>query len=252
MRTRKELPFFAKLPYQFDVEALRQELYANHLHKSSRYDDLFRDGQFQHLCTEQQRLHLNFLNDEERRYALSKGEIRGESYKQLSLTEYNPSYGITEPEKLQRIEQKTRSIRASTDVGREHYVPEKDERNYDQLKEWVPDYFMKVIGSFKGHTTRIRLAYMEPGFSIQPHIDYDPSYSVRYHIALMTNPNCFLGCIDKQGRRHEIHIPDDGSVWFLNTGYKHYAVNKGSSPRIHLVISCRSQEDLELAEHYSG
>jgi hypothetical protein len=35
-----------------------------------------------------------------------------------------------------------------------------------------------------------------------------------------------------------------GSVWFVNPGVKHYAINNGATSRNHLIISMDSQEFL--------
>ena len=43
---------------------------------------------------------------------------------------------------------------------------------------------------------------------------------------------------------NKIHMPADGSVYFLNTGLTHWAENNGTEGRTHLVISLNGQDDL--------
>jgi quercetin dioxygenase-like cupin family protein len=58
---------------------------------------------------------------------------------------------------------------------------------------------------------------------------------------LETNEHCYNGGWDKDGNEIKYHIPSDGSVWFVNPGVKHYAVNDGPTSRNHLIISLDSQ-----------
>jgi len=51
-------------------------------------------------------------------------------------------------------------------------------------------------------------------------------------------------CVKYKGETHKMHMPADGSVYFLNTGLVHWAENNGNEGRIHLVISLDGQEDL--------
>ena len=53
---------------------------------------------------------------------------------------------------------------------------------------------------------------------------------------------CFNGGWDKSGNEVKQHIPADGSVWLVNPGVKHYAVNGGNTARNHLIISLDSQD----------
>lgn len=41
-------------------------------------------------------------------------------------------------------------------------------------------------------------------------------------------------------------MPADGHVWFVNPGVKHFAVNHGSTERVHLIISADSQSLLSF------
>ena len=108
---------------------------------------------------------------------------------------------------------------------------------------WVKGtYIEEVINSFKGETHRARVAIMEPGCLIKPHIDYNTDYSVRYHIPLTTNKDCGFFVIKDGEKIHQQMKP--GEVWFLNQGLRHSAWNKGKTSRSHIIISVNGQEDL--------
>jgi len=97
---------------------------------------------------------------------------------------------------------------------------------------------------FDGKIHRTRFAKLAPHSSVKPHIDYDTLYGVRLHIAFETNDDCVNGGWDKNGLQTKVNIPADGSIWFVNPGVKHYAINDGATERNHLILSLDSQECL--------
>lgn len=146
-------------------------------------------------------------------------------YKQIAFTEYNPQ------EEDRVYDKKLPKSRL-------------DERHYNKIRDWVKGtYIEEVINSFKGETHRARVAVMEPGCYIKPHIDYNTDYSVRYHIPLTTNKDCGFS-VEKDGETIYQHMAP-GEVWFLNQGLKHSAWNKGNTTRSHIIISVNGQEDLD-------
>jgi aspartyl/asparaginyl beta-hydroxylase (cupin superfamily) len=48
----------------------------------------------------------------------------------------------------------------------------------------------------------------------------------------------------KNGEEHRFHLPADGSVYFFNSGIKHWVENNSSEDRIHLIVDTHGQEDL--------
>jgi hypothetical protein len=60
---------------------------------------------------------------------------------------------------------------------------------------------------------------------------HDADY--RLHIAIETNPQCFLMFFTGQF----VNIPADGVVYFANTMKTHSAMNGGNAARYHLVFS---------------
>ena len=121
--------------------------------------------------------------------------------------------------------------------------PRADERWFSKIKEDVPDYLKYVLKTI-GDTHRTRFSNLAPKSFVKPHFDYNTDYSIRFHIAIRTNKYCRNGGWDKKGGLHEQHIPADGSVWFVNPGVKHFAVNDGDTQRVHLIISVDSQKNL--------
>ena len=85
---------------------------------------------------------------------------------------------------------------------------------------------------------------MKPKGFILPHMDYNTSYSVRYHIPIQTNPWSYIGIQRKNELPEVKHLPADGGVWFINQGWKHSAWNLGQTDRIHLIVSVMGQDDL--------
>jgi hypothetical protein len=55
----------------------------------------------------------------------------------------------------------------------------------------------------------------------------------RYHLAIVTNPYACIINLDN-GTTH--HLPVDGEVWFMDTGFVHIAANFGGRERIHLNV----------------
>jgi hypothetical protein len=157
------------------------------------------------------------------------------SYQQLSLTEFDESYSL---------EHRTEKSGSAWDNRIAKHDEKADERWYGKIKDDVPPYLREVLASFKG-AHRTRFANLAPNSEVKPHIDYDTLYGVRLHIALETNDQCFNGGWDKYGGETKHHIPADGSVWFVNPGVKHYALNGGDTVRNHLIISMDSQKILE-------
>lgn len=74
-----------------------------------------------------------------------------------------------------------------------------------------------------------RLLKLSSAESYTAHSDPDD----RYHLAIITNPYCYLQDLTNQ---KIYHIPADGQVWKMDTGQIHVATNFGGRDRIHLNI----------------
>ena len=78
---------------------------------------------------------------------------------------------------------------------------------------------------------RTRLMRMRPKSCLSIHADT----SRRYHLALITNPGCYIvGVSGEDGSFHK--IPADGTLYEMDAHRTHTAINSGNKDRIHLVI----------------
>ena len=231
---RKQLPAFLKLPYKFDMEKILNAF--EQFQDTSTYQDLNYnnpDASYLQLGKEKE-FHLNkFIREDE------QGKGASEFYRQLSLTEYNG-----QPEDIVPSNTSIATYKTSADKSSKHYNPILDERNYTRRKDICTGYWNTILDTFKAPITRTRFAYLAPNYSIKPHIDYNTTYSIRVHIPIVTNNRSFLCAYDYDGNIIKQHCPADGSVWFLNTGMRHWAENNGDTGRIHLIISLNGQDDL--------
>jgi hypothetical protein len=233
---RKQLPAFVKLPYQFDMDKILYEF--EKFKDISLYDDL--------NASNLDSAYGDFYNSSAKLDHLKKFAEAGEDvtrgsqfYRQLSLTEFDGE----KPKRKLEQDNSIKTYRKSTNVDDLDYDPVMDERRYTKRKAICTGYWNDILDTFKAPVTRTRFAYMAPGHSIKPHIDYNTTYSIRVHIPIVTNQDAFMCAKTKDGIQ-KIHIPADGSVWFLNTGLTHWVENNGNSGRIHLVISLDGQDDL--------
>jgi len=230
---RYELPVIAPLNIRFDINRLREEL--KQFESNKVWDGLGSD--YADMCEAHTKLPAMFFTKEELDDVDCVCDLDWEktTYKQLSLTEFDDTYDIS---------QRTEKSGTAWDNRVAKKDPHADERWYRKFKEDLPPYLQEVLSHFPNFH-RSRFAMLAPGNQVKPHIDYDTTYGVRLHIALDTNNECYNGGWDKEGNEVKYHIPADGSVWFINPGVKHYAVNGGTTARNHLIISLDSQEVLK-------
>ena len=215
---RKELPSLKKTNLSFDIDKLRQavSLIENKSWNAcigGPYDDL-REAYGSKLS----KIAYNKTNDE---VDINKAETY--RYQQMALTQFNPEYEIP----------KDRNSGSRWDNTFRKGNKKYDERAYNAPIDDLPEYLKEVFNTFGPKLTRVTLAKLMPGEEVAPHIDYDTTFSTRYHIAVYTNEGCKL---------NDTHIPADGSVWFLNPGKMHSAVNNGKTPRTHIIFKMDSQE----------
>jgi hypothetical protein len=84
---------------------------------------------------------------------------------------------------------------------------------------------------------RAVLSALEPGDALTWHTDTGPYHErhLRFHIPIITNPLCQL-----QVKNEVLHM-EVGSLWWMNHGLVHTAVNFGSHRRVHLVFELPRQ-----------
>jgi hypothetical protein len=124
------------------------------------------------------------------------------------------------------------------------YDPLTDERNFTVLKEELKGtYFEEVLSMFKARIARTRISTIKPGEVVQTHVDANSKYVLRAHLPIITNDNAYSHYYDNKGNKIEINM-EPGSVYILNPGVSHGAINNGSTERIHLVVGLDGQEDI--------
>lgn len=156
------------------------------------------------------------------------------NYNLYSVTEFDPDF---EPE----------NHGVMGNIGESKKDPRWDERKYAKIVDWAKGtYIEEVLKTFKGQVSRCNIRVMDAGGAITEHMDYDTTYSMRYHIPLVTNDKAYFTTRRRKTDDPEIfRMEADGGTYFLNQGILHAAFNDGDTPRIHLVICVNGQEDLE-------
>lgn len=243
MRNRKNLPAYAKISKTFDIEGLRAFCVQNGYTDYDTFNDIKYSANSKHqaflvaneCCKE------SFFKEEEAEF------LEGELYKQLYLTDIDPSKLTTPKERLSETTHSIFSRSKRLDPNSPHYVPEADELNYTLRNHHVRGAFEEILDSFNSQVTRVRLAVLMPGMEIKPHVDYDPTYITRYHIPIFTNEDVVFGVREK-GEDKEFTMPADGSVYFFNSGLLHWVSNNSDQPRLHLIVDTHGQDDLEIAD----
>lgn len=237
-KSRFDLPVLQRLPHlNVDIQALKAA-YAEYERAAGVWDGL--GNEYSALCETHTRLPKMFFREDELEGVNHVCDLNWKeaSYQQLALTEFDSTYKLDDRTELSGSAWDRRVAKGREDA---------DERWFRKKVDGLPAEIAEIIdrvGGGKAHRTRF--AKLAPHSRVKPHIDYDTLYGVRLHIVVATNPLCRNGGTDRDGNVVEEHFPDDGSVWFVNPGVKHWAVNDGDTERVHLIISIDSQEVLGL------
>ena len=239
--TREHLPLFQVLPRPpIDILEVQRQLKAYGYDDYSKYNDLDFGGEYVHLCNQYNETHTKFISEEESQR--QRGHYNGQLYRQLALTSFD-SQSFPGIKLIDAIHDKRKAIRSASDRNSPNYKPQLDERNYCVPNDRAKGIFRDILDSFKAKYTRVRLAVLMPGFEGQPHIDYNTDYSIRVHIPIITNEKATFSYI-VNGKTQTVHMPADGRMWYVNTGYTHFVTNVGDQPRLHLVVNLETQEDI--------
>lgn len=245
-QTRKTLPSFGVLKnIQFDIDEVRNYFEKNNLFDFNQYNDI----KFSHGASIAKYIQLyspgkmGFFTEQGAPY------LEGDQYRQIYLTELDPNiHGYPTDDNLKNS---PGGRMRRLDPSKPEYNPYVDELNFNHPTKHVKGIIKQIMDSFQDRLTRVRLAYMAPGFCVKPHVDHDPSYIVRYHIPIQSNPNCNMHIYrDKKSLR--CHFPADGRVYFLNAGLKHWATNHSDQWRLHMIVDVHGQEALKNLEEIKG
>jgi hypothetical protein len=235
---RKDFPLFQKMPMKIDLDLLKSEL--SILETRNNWLDINPETKYYESLIKN-REHLL------EKFADSDGSFS--SYNQIVLTEFDKEtyVGISE-QTIEEIADKSlnqKYKRYKKDVL--EIVAEQNEKNYGKFRSFIDDldYTKQILSSFKNKVTRARFARLKPGADIKPHIDNNVGYGVRYHLALETNDQCYIAIRKNPKSDFEyFHIPADGHLYYINVGFEHFAINKGDTDRVHLVIGINGLDDL--------
>lgn len=120
----------------------------------------------------------------------------------------------------------------------------KEEHLYNvPTPEFQNSYFQEITQQCKAKAIRVRITKLAPGKQIPFHVDYDVSYAVRCICPIYGGSNVVN--LFKRNGTLEAYNLEDGHAYFLNIGYPHAVVNMSNQPRIALMFSLDSTQDIE-------
>lgn len=173
-----------------------------------------------------------------------------DNFFQIALTDSASSSGTTVEEcelihkrlgEGSKSESYRKRLKAAADINnplneRTYNLPTGTYMRYENL-------FNSILGRFKGKPTRVRLVKLKAGTNVDPHIDYDPSYSVRVIIPIISPEDC-INLFWEKGEVKAFNL-HEGKAYFLNTGYRHAVINMGKVDRYTLLVSVDTILDIE-------
>ena len=106
---------------------------------------------------------------------------------------------------------------------------------------FVP-YVASVIDQLATRRNRIRLMRLRPGGRILRHSD--PLHTIapeliRLHVPVVTNPDVWFMVNDKR------IVMGAGETWHVDVRFPHEVENRGTTPRVHLVLDLQTTPGLE-------
>ena len=238
---KRDLPFVLKLKKKIDIDQAKNTLseYLENLenNKSFKYDKASSEHNYDLSNKDGE----NFVDNYEEIY---------KTYAKIGFQSLTDN-ALTVVSKISKnIEEYTPWERAKgmRNTGSSSYHPYYDERNYTKPTEYYKGYFGKFLDSFKDEVCRSAIVTLEPGKFLSPHFDIGPEYVTRLQIPLITNEDAVMGFRLDDDTWYEYHFPADGSLYFVNSGWEHYAVNNGIHNRYNLRVCLNGQLELQDAE----
>lgn len=119
----------------------------------------------------------------------------------------------------------------------------KEEHLYNiPTPEYTGSYFEEIVTQCKSPASRVRITKLAAGKEIPFHVDYDTSYAVRC-ICPIYSDELVINQWKRDGQIEEYNLTP-GNAYFLNIAYPHAVFNRSKNPRIALMFSLTSQEDI--------
>jgi hypothetical protein len=102
-------------------------------------------------------------------------------------------------------------------------------------------YLADVMNEIKKrglYPCRARIARLVPNSASSWHRDCPAErYMVRLHIPIFTNEKCLFFVEDEDTKEQQgMHLPADGTAWFVSTNIIHRITNDGQEDRLHLLM----------------
>jgi hypothetical protein len=240
-KNKRDLPFIVKLKKTIDIVKATSQL-EEILSKQSTTENFNLDkASSEHNYDLANTKGVNFVSNYKEIYK-TYAKI---GFQSLTDDALNLASTITKP-----VEEFTPYERAK---GMKHtdskfYHPYYDERNYTNPTEFCSGYIGDFLNSFKDESCRSAIVTLQPGKFLSPHFDIGPEYVLRLQIPIITNKKAVIGFRKDASTWYEYHIPADGSVYCVNSGWEHYAVNNGDENRYQLRVCLNGQEELDNYE----
>lgn len=93
----------------------------------------------------------------------------------------------------------------------------------------------RVLAAFPCPLLAVRFLRLGPGSAIREHRDYNLGFAdgeVRIHVPVTTGPD-----VEFRLDGEPVDMAE-GEAWYLDLNLPHAVVNRGSAPRVHLVLDC--------------
>lgn len=105
---------------------------------------------------------------------------------------------------------------------------------FGEVARLISEHHLEVHGT--PMIGRMQLLWIKPEYCYKIHSDTHVMH--RYHVPILTNPDCVWVFRDKQTPETLLHMPADGGIWWLNpTANEHTVVNYGPTPRLHMLLT---------------
>lgn len=219
LKKKRDLPSFIHLPYQWDIDKMREE-YLKVAEIVGEYNTTPQDMDY--MLHRYDKHFLPFFDFDKYHY--------------INLTDFNEER--TEPSKYNILQW---PIKGQKNIDE----PRMDERNYDKKNKYCNEFWSNILDTFKSPVTRAKFVIMHPHSEIKAHYDYNTDFCIRVQIPIFTNPDVkFVIERTEDKSIEELHMPADGTGWFINAGMNHWVINDGDTKRIHLMLTVVGQDDL--------
>jgi hypothetical protein len=239
-KNKRELPFVLKLKKKIDIDKLKTQLHNYLLDINNSQNFLYDKASSEH--------NYDLSNTKGEHFVLNYEEIY-KTYAKIGLQSLSDDALHLANSLEKNVSEYSPYERAKgmKNTSTKFYHPYYDERNYTKPTEFYKGYIKEFLESFKDEPCRSAIVSLEPGKFLSPHFDIGPEYITRLQIPIITNKKAVMG-FRKDNDWFEYHFPADGSIYFVNSGWEHYAVNNGDQNRYQLRVCLNGQQELEDAE----